>query len=79
MHTESDKETGDKELYVLCTIAMGLAVLITIFSNFKGDGSNGDSSTDNDEEERDIFVPSLKVEINLGSDSKAEASKEEQS
>ena len=70
LHTETDKENGDKELYWLCTIAMGLATIICLFSNFKGnDNGNSESNTDGEDDERDIFIPvqkpSINVEINL--------------
>lgn len=73
LHTETDKEAGDKELYLLCTVAMGLAVLICLIGSFKGnDNGNPETTTDGDEEERDIFVPNLKVEVKLSLDNKRE-------
>lgn len=58
LHTEAGSSEGDSELYLLCCGAMGLAAVICFFSSFKGnDNGNPETTSDDTDEERGIFMP----------------------
>ena len=65
LHNESDLLIGDKSLYFLCACSMGIAMVICLVGNFRGnDNGNPETTTDEtDDDGRGIYVPPSEIKV----------------